>query len=594
MQYVPIHLLCDFAKYIPTDNGEQFGHEFLLQNHWYSTEQKQQVTKQFILGGKFFHSFKQVHNLNLIFEHFHKQTEKDQCLAQYEMFLPLFSAICANSHKITNLSIMDHNMHFPRRPWPVFTSIHHFISRAKNTNTVNLLYHSNLVATRPKYINLESIKLNSMVLNKSFQASSKLVYLELRNVALSISFWNDLLNTSNIESLINVKTLIFRNNKLFCCKGDLEQDNNGDLFVGKLMSWQPKMLPLLKTCLLKFAQSLTNLELFSYANNLSFDPLWYYISDNQRNNKYVSLKTLKLTRWSRKDSSQIHSFAILNDQHNYNFDLNDVDIALLDQNFQSTIFEDSRVWDIDNLQNIKKILVSKSNVSNSGLVGKHTSNITKLRLQLYNGDYYMDDRVFAQTVFDTLSTQINFDKLLYFEYVEQDINKLKRLPQIILLLDQLYQTFPKYQDYGLLTKVELKTSRGRTGRLDQDVTKLMCNTLRKWYQNGLVDCKIAISWPRMIDNDGFFHKCVRSKHYFKKNNQLLSKQTKNSIIQRRIQHPMCANGSPFVAAFIEDATGYYGDIVVINAMTDRSAKHFKIEDYIDDYSSSSDSNSSSA
>ena len=42
-------------------------------------------------------------------------------------------------------------------------------------------------------------------------------------------------------------------------------------------------------------------------------------------------------------------------------------------------------------------------------------------------------------------------------------------------------------------------------------------------------------------------------------------------------------------SFIDD--GYYGDIAVINAMTYESAKRFKIEDYTDDYSSFSDSNS---
>ena len=141
----------------------------------------------------------------------------------------------------------------------------------------------------------------------------------------------------------------------------------------------------------------------------------------------------------------------------------------------------------------------------------------------------------------------------------------------------------------MVYKVSLTTSKHRTGTIDKDSIKLILNILRKWYQNGLIDCNVTIAWPGTIDNDGFFYKCVRSKHYFKSNHQLLSNQTKNIIIQRRMQHPMCANGSPFVAAFIDD--GYYGDIAVINAMTYESAKRFKIEDYTDDYSSFSDSNS---
>ena len=199
MQHLPIRLLCDFTNY----DADQFGQKFVLQYQRYQTEQEQTSTKHPITGEKFFHAFKQVDSLNLEFENFNHEKDRDKYLAQYEMFLPLFSVICANSHKITNLSVYHFNAYFPNEQWHVFASIYHFIKFANDANgeCTDMLYHSNLVATRPNYTNLESIKLNKMVLNKSFQASSKLIHLELCNVSLSISFRRDLLNTSNIESL---------------------------------------------------------------------------------------------------------------------------------------------------------------------------------------------------------------------------------------------------------------------------------------------------------------------------------------------------------------------------------------------------------
>ena len=377
-----------------------------------------------------------------------------------------------------------------------------------------------------------------------------------------------------------MKTLVFCNNRIFCCQADLEQEKNKH--SGK--SLQQIIAPVLHMFLIKFAQSLVNLGSFNYVHSHDslFDPLWYYISDNQCNNKHTRLKTLKLKLYPIEDSSGIHSFIILNSAHDYNYDLNDVDITLVGENYKPFRYkqeEKPRAWDIANLQNIKKILVSSSSASNCGLGGEHISNITKLRLQLNTSDYYINDWTLSQTVFDTLSTQINFDKLLYFEYVEDGFSKLQRLPQTIILLDQLFQTFPKYKNYGLLTKVALTSRKLRTGTIDKNATKSMCNILRTWYQNGLVDCKVSIACPDSIDNDGSFHKCVTSQQYFKKNNQLLSKQTKNTIIQRRMQHPMCSNDSPFVALYCD--IGYWGDVVVINAMTDEAAKHFKIEDYDD-------------